>query len=103
MPQPAKRKLEELDFQLPLFGAALARWHASQGDPIYAVGSYAIAGKLQPKRATVEAALAGLERIERSDAHTLNVIDHENLLDLIEQTTQLLECYPEPSSDAELN
>jgi hypothetical protein len=47
-------------------GEKLCHWHASQGDPIYAVGSYANTGKVHPSRETVERARDACERLRGS-------------------------------------
>lgn len=42
-------------------GLRMQGWHASQADPIYAVGSFYFSGEVYPDRDVVDAALSGLE------------------------------------------
>lgn len=58
-----------MDRHLRQHGLKMQGWHRSQGDPIYAVGSYHFAGKLHPQRDVVERALSGLESL-RDNART---------------------------------
>jgi hypothetical protein len=43
-------------------GEKMHHWHASMGDPIYAVGSFYVTGKAHPSVETTERALDGIER-----------------------------------------
>lgn len=61
---PKKRRAGTYDFSpLSKHGSKMLNWHGSGGDPIYAVGSYHVAGSLHPQREMVEQAERGLWRL----------------------------------------
>ncbi len=89
---------ENLSFDLSEYGATMNQWNAGQGDPIYAVGSYAYSGKIHPDRDTIESACSELERLKRRETSRAR---KRELSTLIEQTQEILSLQtPTPDYDA---
>lgn len=80
--------MKELSFDVREFGLALQQWHASQSDPVYAVGSSCFAGReenLDPD--TIEQAQTNLERLMRRSSGS----DREEAEDLAQKCGELLD------------
>jgi hypothetical protein len=92
-----KPTYENLDFDLLDLGEALCQWHASQGDPIYAVGSYANTGEVHPDRDTVESALTACERLIRTQTSDENQAQLGFCIDSLEE---ILRKWPAPAEEA---
>lgn len=86
---------ESLSFDLQDYGAQMNQWNAGQGDPIYAVGSYAYSGKIHPDREMIESALNELERLEHRERSRSN---KEELQTLIDQTNEILSLEQTPNA-----
>ena len=84
-------KIEDLPFDLVDYGNKLGSWHASQGDPVYAVGSYARIGELHPSRETVVELQSIIENLI-GGKHNTDEMDEE-LAELLSHTEELLKCY----------
>lgn len=92
--------MKELSFDLIEYGRLLGDWHSSQGDPIYAVGSYARIGERHPQRNVVESCVSALEWTANALAHDpCNQWMIEELMELSAQTTELLATYPTEVTD----
>lgn len=74
-------------------GEKLCHWHASQWDPIYAVGSYANTGKVHPDRDILEACR---DEIDRLLTKALADWDHdaEELNECIDDLDVILSLWP---------
>lgn len=76
------------------YGEEMQDWHSSQGDPIYAVGSFAFAGRIHPDRETWRGALRNLERDLAEPHSSWTKKDLAELRRLRRQTDQIIgECF----------
>lgn len=74
-------------FDLKKYGGQMLGWHSGT-DAVYAVGSYAMSGKVHPSRETVERAQALLEGYSRSSR--FNARDQREAKLLAQQTGELI-------------
>jgi len=75
-------------FDLRRYGDRMLQWHSGQGDPIYAVGSFALDGKVHPSRETIGRAQSILESLSRD--RKLSARDQRDVKLLAEQTGELI-------------
>lgn len=88
----------ELEFDLVEFGNELMQWNAGQGDPVYAVASYAVAGMVHPNREVVAGCLQVLERLlARFEGGACS--ESNDLGVLVDHTGLLLEQFPETTEE----
>lgn len=86
--------IEDLSFDLHDFGERMLHWHAGQGDPIYAVGSFAFSGKVHADRTTIANAHGEIER--QFESGRWRGADLDELAFLLDSLNEMLAAWPEP-------
>lgn len=82
--------------RLKKLGSLMMHWHASGGDPIYAVGSYFATGKRHPNPNMEKAALIGVEAHQADEHAPLDKLELAQIRDVLRSIIY-------PSGDVELN
>jgi len=86
-------------------GVLMSHWHSSQGDPIYAVGSFFVDGKRYPDREQVSSALYWIEKDlgqARERKHGWGRKEVGELLKISKALKRELWTYPKPKEEDEL-